>query len=260
MYGSGGCDMQAMSWLLIGIFLPLFPLSMIFNLVFQRATAAWMRVILLLVWPSAGLWLLTKMTPDIPHWLFIWSLSTAILYALRSVVIKEISVWAGFIATSAWSLVWLLVVAGARIDDLILHVMAFSVPFVLLAILVVRLERQYESAYAGVVTGLAQEQPRMAGILVVVMLAAIGTPLFPSFFSMLININTNIADLPIAAFGIALVWLMWSWSGIRLLQELLVGTPTIKQHDDIGPGMTLFYCVLFVVLVAAGLFMSEVML
>lgn len=252
--------MESMSWLLIGIFLPLFPLSMIFNLVYQRANAAWMRVILLLVWPTAGIWLLTTIPSDIPDWLYIWALLTAILYAFRSVVIKEISVWAGFIATSAWSLVWLLFVEGARIDDLMMHVMAFSVPFVLLATLVARLEQQYESAYAGVVTGLAQVQPRMTGILVVVMLAAIGTPLFPSFFSMLVNINTNITELPPVALGVALVWLLWSWSGIRLLQELLVGTPTIRQHDDIGPSLTLFYCILFVLLVVAGVFMSEVLL
>ena len=252
--------MDTMLWLAAGIFLPLFPLSMIFNLVFQRVNTAWLRVLLLFAWPSIGVWLVATNSSDMPEWFYVWAILTAILYAFRSVVIKEISVWTGFIATSAWSLVWVAIAHDLNTDNLMMHVMSFSVPLVLLAILVARLELQYESAYAGVVTGLAQEQPRMTGILVVIMLAAIGSPVFPSFFSLLSNINNNITMLPFVAIAITLVWLLWSWSCIRLLQELLVGKPAIMQHDDIGPGLSLFYAMVFVLLVIGGLFMSEVML
>jgi NADH:ubiquinone oxidoreductase subunit 4 (subunit M) len=176
------------------------------------------------------------------------------------VVVKELSVWTGFIATSAWSLLWVAEYLGARVDDLIMHAFAFSLPLVLLAILVARLERQYESAYVGVVTGLAQEQPRMTGIFVVVILAVIGSPLFPSFFSLLSNINNVVMVMPSIALAIVLVWLLWSWSGIRLLQELVVGDPAVIQYDDISHSMTIVFFISFVLLVAGGLYMSEVLL
>lgn len=252
--------MQSMSWIAAGLFLPLFPMSMVFNLVFQRVTSAWLRIILLVIWPLPGLWIVQNVSFEISNGLLYWALSTAVLYAFRSAVIRELSVWTGFIATSSWSLTWVALFNGAKADDLLMHVFAFSIPLILLAILVARLERQYESAYAGVVAGLAQEQPRMTGILVVVMLAVIGTPLFPSFFTLLHAINNVIVIIPSVAFALVLIWLIWSWSGVRLLQELIVGTPAVQQHEDIGHGMTLFYSILFVLLVVSGLYISEVLL
>lgn len=252
--------MQLMGWMVASLFLPLFPMSMVFNFVFQRANSAWLRIFLLVVWPLPGLWLVQNVSVEMFDGLLFWALFTAILYAFRSAVIKELSVWTGFIATSSWALTWVALFSGAKTDDLLMHVFAFSMPLILLAMLVARLERQYESAYAGVVAGLAQEQPRMTGILVVVMLAVIGTPLFPSFFTLLNAINNVIVILPSVAFAVVLVWLIWSWSGIRLLQELIVGTPTVQQHQDIGHGMTLLYAVFFILLVVSGLYISEVLL
>lgn len=252
--------MQSVTLLLAGFFLPLFPMSIVFNLVFQRINAAWIRVIVLLVWPLPGLWLIESSSLQVVDALVFWALFTAILYGFRTVVIKELSVWTGFIATSAWSLLWVAEYLGAKLDDLIMHAFAFSLPLVLLAILVARLERQYESAYVGVITGLAQEQPRMTGIFVVVMLAVIGSPLFPSFFSLLSNINNVVMVMPSIALAIVLLWLLWSWSGIRLLQELVVGDPAVLQYDDISHSMTMLFIISFVLLVAGGLYMSEVLL
>lgn len=252
--------MQSTSLLLAAFFLPLFPMSIVFNFVFQRASSAWIRVPVLLVWPLPGLWLLESDSSQIGDTLVLWALLTSILYSFRTVVVKELSVWTGFIATSAWSLLWTAVYLGARFDDLMMHAFAFSLPLALLAILVARLERQYESAYAGVVTGLAQEQPRMTGLFVVVMLAVIGSPLFPSFFSLLSNINNVVMVMPSIAFAIVLVWLLWSWSGIRLLQELVVGDPAVIQYEDISQSMAMLFILSFFLLVAGGLYMSEVML
>ena len=252
--------MQSMTLLLAGLFLPLFPMSIIFNFIFQRASVAWLRVLLLLVWPLPGLWLIESSSSQLVDTFMLWALFTSVLYAFRSVVIKELGVWTGFIATSAWSLLWIAEYLGAGIDELMMHAFAFSLPLVLLATLVARLERQYESAYAGVVTGLAQEQPRMTGIFVVVMLAVIGSPLFPSFFSLFSNINDVVSVMPSIALAIVLVWLLWSWSGIRLLQELVVGDPVVIQYEDISEGITMLFFVSFILLVAGGLYMSMVLL
>lgn len=252
--------MASVSLLLAGFFLPLFPMSIVFNFIFQRANSAWLRVFIILIWPLPGLWLIKNNATELLNIYIFWAMFTAILYGFRTVVVKELSVWTGFIATSAWSLLWVAEYIGAKIDDLIMHAFAYSIPLALLAFIVARLERQYESAYVGVVTGLAQEQPRTTGIIVVVILAVIGSPLFPSFFSLLSNINNIVIVLPSVASAIVLVWLLWSWSGIRLLQELMVGDPAVIQHKDISHSKAIFYCVSFVLLVAGGLYMSEVLL
>jgi hypothetical protein len=66
--------------------------------------------------------------------------------------------------------------------------------------------------------------------------------------------------MPSIALAIVLVWLLWSWSGIRLLQELVVGDPAVTQCDDISQGTTIMFCISFFILVAGGLYMSEVLL
>jgi len=252
--------MATMSLLLAGLFLPLFPMSIVFNYVFQRVSSVWLRVFIILVWPLPGLWLIENSAAEVVDIYVYWALLTAVLYGFRSVVVKELTFWTGFIATSAWSLLWVAEYLEATVNDLVMHAFAYSVPLVLLALIVARLERQYESAYVGVVTGLAHEQPRMAGIVVVVILAVIGSPVFPSFFSLLSNINNVVILLPSVAVAITLVWLLWSWSGVRLLQELIVGDSDVYRREDISHGLTILFGLSFILFVVGGLYMAEVLL
>lgn len=252
--------MPSWSWIVAGLFLPLFPLGMLFNLLFQRVTNRWSRVLLLLVWPLPGVWIVHGAAPEISSWILAWALLSAGLYGFRAVVVREFSVWIGFIATSSWALGWMALANGASSDELLMHVLAFSLPLALLMLLTAEVEKRYESAYAGIVSGLAQAQPRLSGLLVLAVLAVIGSPLFPAFFAMLTDITHAIALWPMVAFGIALVWLLWSWSGVRLLQELLVG-PAMQTHDeDISQLTTTTYGATLVALVIGGLYLSKVML
>ena len=57
--------MTSMSLLLAGLFLPLFPMSIVFNFVFQRASSAWLRVFIILVWPLPGLWLIENSSTEL---------------------------------------------------------------------------------------------------------------------------------------------------------------------------------------------------
>jgi len=253
--------MQSLSWIIAGLFLPLFPMSMLFNALMQRAGASWLRAIILLVWPLPGLWLLNEIVVvELPDWLILWASFTAVLYGFRAVVVKEINIWAGFIATSAWALVWLSLVAGVSIDRLPMYVMAFSLPIALLLLLVGQIERRYESAYVGIVSGLAQAQPKLAGVIVVTMLAVIGSPLFPGFFVMLSNVTHAIIFHPSIAFVVVFVWLLWSWSSMRLSQELLVGKAQLNRNDDISQLLTVFYIGLLLSLIIAGVYVSEILL
>lgn len=252
--------MQELSWIIAALFLPLFPLGMLFNALFQRVRIVWLRVALLLAWPLPGIWILQTATPVIPGWIVYLALFSAVLYGFRAVVVKEFGVWIGFLATSTWALNWVALAYGVKFDELVLHALAFSIPLSLLAILVAEVERRYESAYAGIISGLAQAQPRLSGLFVFAMLAVIGSPLFPSFFSMLDTITHTVTALPAIAVGVVTVWLLWSWSGIRLLQELLVGSASQMQQADVSYGVTMLYGASLVVLIIAGLYLSGVLL
>lgn len=252
-----------MDWLSLfvaALFLPLFPLGMVFNRLFQQLTQAWLRAVLLIVWPLAGLAVMQAMAVTVTDGLATWALFSAALYGFRAVVIRDVCMWTGFLATSAWSLVWVARSAGMSFEALAVHVLAFSLPLVLLVFLIAELEKRYESAYAGVINGLARMQPRLSGVIVITLLAAIGSPLFPGFFVMLNDITLAVMSRPLIAIGIATVWLLWSWSGIRLLQELTIGDGLISAHGDIARGMTLVYSLLLLGIILGGVAVSGVSL
>jgi NADH:ubiquinone oxidoreductase subunit 4 (subunit M) len=248
------------AWLLAAFFLPLFPLGMVFNALYQRIGCAWMRILLLMFWPLVGLVIIKKTSITVPDEIALWALFSAALYGFRAVVIREVNVWIGFLATSSWSLVWVALATGVDADKLLMHVIAFNIPLVLLLTLVNEIESRYESAYAGVVNGLAQSHPRLSGVFVITLLAAIGSPLFPAFFAMINNITHAAPVIPTAAIGVAVVWLLWSWSGMQLLQELLVGPANREQHQDMTLTRTTVYSLMLVLLVGGGLYLSEIML
>jgi NADH:ubiquinone oxidoreductase subunit 5 (subunit L)/multisubunit Na+/H+ antiporter MnhA subunit len=126
----------------------------------------------------------------------------------------------------------------------------------LLAWLAGRLESELGAAYAGLCGGLAQTLPRLSGMLVLGMLAAVATPLVPGFFTLLV---TAIHALP-ASLGIALViltvWLLWAWGGARILREFVVGPACADPKRDIGTTATVLLGLTFVVLVLAGISLS----
>lgn len=252
--------MQEMSWIIAALFLPLFPLGMIFNAVFQKLGNAWLRVIIILAWPLPGVWLLQNFTPTIPDWVFYWAIASSILYAFRSVAVKEVGVWVGFIATSAWCLVWISVREGVAQEELLAHVIAFSLPLALLALLVGDIQKRFDSAYAGIVCGLGITHPRLSGIFVITILAVIASPVFPAFFSMISLVVQTITSHSGIALGLALVWLLWSWSGMRLIQELLVGADARGQSVDIGQGAVFVYGSLLLALTIGGFYMSRIVL
>ncbi len=252
--------MNPYGWLIATLFLPLFPLGMVFNLLFQRVRVNWIRALLLLVWPLPGVWLLQHPAIEVPDWLMFWALFSALLYGFRVVVVRELGVWTGFLASSCWALAWVALAAGVAAQQLLWHVLAFSLPLALLVLLCSEVERRYESAYAGIVCGLAQSQPRLAGVIVITLLAVIGSPLFPGFFAMLSSITHAANALPLAALGLVAVWLLWSWSGMRLMQAFLVGPGPVTSHADIAPMATTVYSLLLTILVVGGLYLMGMLL
>ena len=240
-------------YLLAGIFLPLFPLSMPFNLLYARVRHPFLRGLLLLSWPQIGVAIIFTNNVVVPSWLIALALLTSLLYALRSLALRDLALWTSFFATSAWALLWILFDHGVNVVQLHLIGLGVSAPLLLMAMLGAGLERRFGAAYLGLYGGLAHSIPRFSGVLVVVVLAIIATPLFPTFFAMLSLIITAMSAAPLVAVGIASVWLLWSWAGARLLQGLIVG-PQDKTVEDLSQTSMWLYIAVLVALVFAGIY------
>ena len=236
-----------------GIFLPLFPFSMVFNGVYARLRQPVVRGLLLLAWPQIGLAII--FTPDlaVPTWMLAWALLTSLLYALRALALRELGLWNSFVATSAWALLWVLFSSGADTFQLQLIGFGISVPFVLLAMLGAGLERRFGAAYLGLYGGLAQSIPRFTGVLVMVVLAIVATPLFPAFFAMLSMVIKTTPVAPLIAIGVGVIWLLWSWAGARLLEGLIVG-PQSTAVADLSQVNTWLYIVALIGLVLSSMY------
>jgi len=245
--------MTYLIYLLAGIFLPLFPLSMLFNLVSARIQQPLARGLLLLVWPQIGLIILFTSGVQLPVWLLYWSLFTSLLYALRLLALRELGLWTSFVGTSAWALLWILFDNGTSTIQLQLFALGISVPLILMTLLGAGLERRFGAAYLGLYGGLAQSIPRFTGVLVVVVLAIVATPLFPTFFAMLSLIIKTIPVAPMLAVGVGVVWLMWSWAGARLLHGLIVG-PQNNVVVDLSQKNMWIYIAMLAGLVIMGVY------
>lgn len=206
--------------LAIGVFLPLFPLSMVLTAFFKYVPWAWARALIVLVWPQIGLTIAFSSHAQLPQWVAGWGVLTAALYALRMLSLRDFSTWIAFIVASAFALLWIgLVNAGSEVM-LRLQGLGFSASFIIAVAVEPMLKKRLGAAYSGLHCGMAQQLPRLAGVLVLAMLAAIATPLFPSFY-VLIAVLSQASF--VTAVGVLMIWLLWSWAAVRLLQGFLPG-------------------------------------
>lgn len=245
--------MSILAYLLVGLFLPLFPFSMPFNLLYAHARNPVLRGLLLLLWPQIGLVGVFSFALTPPRWVLVWALLTSLLYALRALTLREVGLWTSFVATSSWALQWLLLDHVSEPTQLLLLSLCISVPLVLLAFLGAGLEQRFGAAYLGLYGGLAQSIPRFSGVLVAVVLAIVATPVFPAFFAMFSLIISTTPVAPLMATGVGLVWLFWSWAGARLLQGLIVG-PGENPVADLGSTQLWLFIVILASLTASGIY------
>ncbi len=202
------------------LFLPLFPLSVVFNAASARLRDPVARSMLLLLWPQLGVWLLQAAAQPVPPYFVPWALLTSGFYALRLLTVRDMGQWAGFLATSALALTWVRV--DATPDYAALHLFAFwfSLPAALVALLARPLVRRFGAAYSGLQGGLMGQLPRLSGMLVVTVLAAIATPPAPGFFALLHLLQALNLE---GAAGVLAIWLVWGWAATRLLQGFVFG-------------------------------------
>jgi len=235
-------------------------MSMVFNAILDNIKYSWIRVLLFVLWPLTGLFIILNTDFEKPGWLLTLALSTSFLYALRMLTLREVNQWSGFLATSLWSLLWLPVLLGVSQELLYSFAFSISIPLILLVLLSAGLEKRYGAAYTGLYGGLARTIPRYAGVLVTVIIAAIATPLFPSFFFLLDMIVEIVSSKPVAAIVLLFIWLLWGWAGARLIQGLIVGRASKIKIADMGIKTIGFYSVVLIALLGSGIYLGGVVL
>ena len=98
------------------------------------------------------------------------------------------------------------------------------------------------------------------GVLVTVVVAAIATPLFPTFFIMLDMVVETISATPFAAMVLLFIWLLWSWAGARLIQGLIVGRASDIKIVDMNITTISLFSLVLMALIVAGIYLSGVIL
>ncbi len=238
---------------LVGLFLPLFPLSMVSNGLLQRVTQTKLRLITMLLWPQIGIAIVSIVGIEIPAWIIFWAMLTSVLYGFRALALREVGMWSGFIATSAWALLWLTIDSETSWLQLAMYGIALSIPLALLLSLAKELQQRFGAAYTDLYGGLALSVPRLSGVLVFVVLAVVATPLFPGFSVMLAAIVESTLMSLVVAIGVGISWLLWSWAGARLLQGLIVGPAHDESSDDLTAGQTWAYSIVLIILAIGGI-------
>lgn len=240
--------------LLIGLFLPLFPLSMVLNRLSSLLAHPLLRAGLLLIWPQVGLLIFIKLGEEPPAWIAPWALLTALLYGFRSLTERDVHCWISILATSQWSLLWIPLLAPTTNLHLIAFALAFSIPLALTAYLAGGLDQRFGGAYTHLYGGLASTIPRYSTMLTLCVLALMATPLFPGFFVM---VKLLLLSNPFTLIVTLITWYVWNWAGIRLLQGLIIGRNNYRhQIADSHRGLTSAYVLTFFALTAAGLYAS----
>lgn len=233
----------------VALFLPLFPLSVVQNLILARLRAP-LRAALLLLWPQFGVTVLQLLRPDMPSFVVSWAVISAAFYAVRLLTVRDLGLWAATFTSSALALTWGLIAHGTDETTLRLFILWFSLPPALLMLLTVPLTRRFGAAYAGLVTGLAQAQPRLTVVLTVIILSTIATPPFPGFFALLVLLRGLGSAAVVSVLG---VWLIWGWAATRVLQGFLTSSGRENGAADLKATGLLTYTAVLIVFTAAGL-------
>lgn len=243
-----------MSLLLVSaLFLPLFPFSSILNWLLAGIPNPVARFLLLLAWPQIGIGMLSLEPQPVPYGFALWALATSVFYAIKLLTIRDLGLWGGFLACSALALTWGIAGHGSTIEMQI-FAFGFSLPAALLQLLTGPLAERFGAAFAGLYGGIADSLPRLSGVLVFAVLAAIATPPAPGFFALLGLLN-NI-DWPLAL-GVLFTWLLWTWAATRLLQGFISGSARMEAVGDIGRTTTVLYAGLIGAFVVTGLVLTR---
>lgn len=241
------------------LFLPLFPLSMLFSILFDGLRHVVLRSVVLIAWPQIGVWLIHGASDPAPSWMLMMALVTSLLYGFRALVLRELVHWISFLAVSSWTLLWIVSDELHQYHSLAFLALGCSLPLVILTVLGVHLEKRFGASYAGLYNGLGHTMPRFSGVLVFTVLAVVATPVFPGFVVMMVAFLETTHVTLIGTIILCLIWMVWAWAGARLIQGFVIGKSETEEVEDLPASLVWIYVALLVGLAVYGLNMMEVL-
>ncbi len=255
-------------FLLAGLLLPLFPLSIGVNLLLQRTHQGRLgepraQAALLLLMPLLGVGLIAlglavadDRAAALTTPFALWGGATSLFYAFRMLSARDGRIWLAQLYTSALALIW---IGVAHQVPPLLPALGLALSLLPLLFLFDSLARRFGIARVGLYPGLGLRMPRFSTLFVIAVLVAIGVPFSPGFFA--------IADLAFGGVGrnelvtllpLGLSWLLWTWAGINLLTGIVFGTPRDDlRYRDLDPRGALAQGAGMLALALFGLFLVE---
>jgi hypothetical protein len=262
--------LSVLLFLLAGLMLPLFPLSIGVNLLLQSRGGmldrSWLRAALLLLMPMVGVAVIMLgqraaggELNTVTTVFAIWGGATSLLYAFRLLSARDGRIWLGQLYTSALALIW---VGIAHQVPPLLPALGLALSLLPLAFLLDSLASRFGIARIGLYAGLGMRMPTFSTLFVIAVLAAIAVPFSPAFFA--------IADLAFGGFGsnelitlmpLGVSWLLWTWAGINLLSGIVFGVARDDlRYRDLDRPVALAHGAGMFALALFGLFLVEVVL
>ncbi|MEY6433884.1 hypothetical protein ABC977_15880 [Thioalkalicoccus limnaeus] len=248
--------MSLLLLLAAGVFLPLYPLSILPNLLLQGQVndtgdpgPAWRRgpgfkAAVLLCFPVLGVSLVGLATAGMPpeplilNLFGIWGGLTSVIYAFRLLSAKDGEIWISHLYSSALALTWIGIAIGL---NPLLPALGLSVSLLPLVILLDQLTRRFGIARCGLYPGLCSSMPLFAYLFIAAALAAIAVPFSPSFFAIAaLAFGGVAANAALYLVPIGLSWILWTWAGVNLLQGIVWGVPRDDlTYQDLALGRAL---------------------
>ncbi|TVQ86935.1 MAG: hypothetical protein EA400_12320 [Chromatiaceae bacterium] len=262
-------------FLLAGLVLPLFPLSLGVNLLLQQDPASALggrlahpaaRAGLLVLLPLVGVGLLALgrlvaggEVGALATVFAMWGGLTSVFYAFRLLSVRDGRIWLAQLYTSALALIW---VGAAHEVPPLLPALGLALSLLPLLFLFDGLAVRFGSARVGLYPGLGLCMPVFSTLFILAVLMAVAVPFSPGFFAISelgfggVGRNELLTLLPLG-----LSWLLWTWSGINLLAGIVFGTPRDDlAYADLGARVAVRHAAALLALALFGLFLVEGML
>jgi hypothetical protein len=259
-------------FLLAGFFLPLYPFSILANLLLKRqaplegsdplAIPAVKAAIIILM-PLIGVGLIElglsrsgENVGTLTAAFAVWGGLTSLLYAFRLLSVRDGKIWLAQIYSSALALIW---VGIAQDVPPLLPALGLAFSLLPLLFLLAELTRRFGIARIGLYPGLGMRMPVFAYLFVAAVLVAIAVPFSPAFFAIAdlafggVGANELISLLPVS-----LSWLLWTWAGVNLLTGIVFGVSRDDLHyEDFSRGTALIHGTGMLALSLFGIFLVE---
>jgi NADH:ubiquinone oxidoreductase subunit 5 (subunit L)/multisubunit Na+/H+ antiporter MnhA subunit len=249
--------MQMLLFFLVALLLPLFPLHGVYVTAVTHAPG-YPAIVLSFLLPTAGLYGLANLYPDIPAEVLRVARVTALfgalygsLKALAQVNVPQLLAYASLAFYSV--LWWLFAVSGTFASQAVVYGAAVVLLTTGLLLAWRGVQERCGELTLDRMHGLARAMPRFATVLLLLMMAAIGLPpfgLFSAYMALLLQPSIAISW---GLLVILLTWFLASWYLFRMMQRLLFGPDRADiRYEDLRTGEVACFGLLLVVLAVLG--------